>query len=92
LYHGNSFFRRKKKATTAHSDFDRGVTIAVAILWFGVIREGSKQPLVTVPEKKIEINLSVLENPILSELELFKEIAPFDKEAGRENPFLPYSQ
>jgi hypothetical protein len=86
------FFEERKRQQLLIPILIVVVTIAVAILWFGVIREGSKQPLVTVPEKKIEINLSVLENPILSELELFKEIAPFDKEAGRENPFLPYSQ
>lgn len=84
------FFEERKKQQLLIPILIVVVTIAIAIYYFGVVREGGKQPLVALPEKKIEINLNVLENRLLPELELFQEIVPLDKEPGRENPFLPY--
>ena len=45
---------------------------------------------VSLPEKKIQIDFSIFENPILKELQLFEKIeSPNPEEVGRENPFLP---
>lgn len=86
------FFEEKKRQQLLIPIFVVIITIAVAIFWFGVVKEGSRRPPVVVPERKIEINLEVLKKPILSTLELFQEIPELDQEPGRENPFLPYSQ
>ena len=61
------------------------------ILYLGYFR---KEKTITAPpqfpvvERKIEIDFSVLENPILKELQPFEKIAPPSiEEIGKENPF-----
>ena len=49
-----------------------------------------KPSLNVPPPKTIDINFETLKNPILKELQLFEEIAPFEDQIGRENPFAPY--
>lgn len=48
------------------------------------------EEVITKKPPLIEIDFSVLENPILKKLEIFEEIPPLEKEFGRENPFTPY--
>lgn len=61
---------------------------------FFVKSEETVSPMTTSPlidkSKRIEINFDVLKNPLLEELQPFEEIAPFEEEPGRANPFLPY--
>jgi len=66
--------------------------ITTIVIWQGFFRK-EKIPLpeeVLRPPKKAEINFEVLKNSLLKNLEPFQEIPPFEKEVGRENPFLPY--
>lgn len=64
------------------------------ILWQGFF----KKPPSVIEEpsaaalnfEKAEIDFTLLENPILKELQPFERIEPFEEKVGRENPFLPY--
>jgi hypothetical protein len=65
--------------------------ITILILYFGYFKK-KVSPLIEVfvPQKKIEIDFSIFENPILKELQPPEKIAPAGpEEIGRENPFLP---
>lgn len=71
--------------------------LILIILIFILIRQGyfAKVKITAPPEAipelpKIEINYEALKNPILKDLQLFDDIKPFEGEAGRENPFVPY--
>ena len=63
----------------------------VFTLWY---RSLSKEPSSShiLPQKppEIKINFNMLKSDILKELETFKKIVPFEDEAGRGNPFIPY--
>jgi hypothetical protein len=44
-----------------------------------------------VYNSEININLTIFDNPIFDELEVFEKIKPLEgSPAGRENPFIPY--
>lgn len=64
-----------------------------SILYFGYFKkEKSPQvfPEIIISEKKIEIDFSIFENPILKEFQPIEKIGPpIPEEIGRENPFLP---
>jgi hypothetical protein len=68
------------------------------VLWFGFLRkpranieEVAKRVLGPEVEfKKVEIDLTLLENPLLKEFQLFEKISPLEEKIGRENPFIPY--
>ena len=67
--------------------------LVVILIWQGyLIKIKIKAPLVLPPAPlpKIEINYEILESPILKDLQSFEEIKPFEGQAGRENPFIPY--
>jgi len=71
------------------------VIVLVAIFIFmrgSFFQEQLSQEVISFPEKKIEIDFSVLDNSLLNQLQPFEAIAPLGTEAkiGRENPFLPY--
>lgn len=68
------------------------IIILIGALWFGknYLVKPLPPPLPSPKEKKVEINLEILNSPILQELQPFEEISPFEGETGRENPFLPY--
>ena len=66
----------------------------VFVLWYGFFRKppsprGTVSPTAV---KVVEIDFAVLENPILEQLKPFEGVTPFDGEAGRENPFIPYQK
>jgi hypothetical protein len=62
-------------------------------LYFGYFKKEKippPPPQISFPEKKIQIDFSVFENPILKELQPIEKIEPpSPEEIGRENPFLP---
>jgi hypothetical protein len=64
----------------------------IFVLWQFYFKK-QKPPLVKkeIPVgKKIVIDFTVLENPLLKELQIFEEIKPFKETLGRKTPFLPY--
>jgi hypothetical protein len=62
-------------------------------LYFGYFKKEKMSPpppQISFPEKKIQIDFSAFENPILKELQPIEKIEPpGPEEIGRENPFLP---
>lgn len=62
------------------------------LIWQGYLKIKIKAPLgpPPAPLPKIEINYEILESPVLKDLQSFEEIKPFEGQAGRENPFVPY--
>lgn len=71
------------------------------VLWFGFFSpsQPSSQDYIAentiTIQNEIEIDFSVLENPLLKELQPFSEIQPLANSTstggkGRQNPFLPY--
>ena len=86
-------YKRIKRQKNLIIVFFLVLLITFSILYFGYFKkEKALQPSfpgVIVPEKKVEIDFSVFENPILKELQIFEKIeAPSPEEIGRENPFL----
>jgi hypothetical protein len=72
--------------------------VTILILYFGYFKKEKSvkvlpQEIITpereiVLEKKIEIDFSVFENPILKELQPIEKISsPNQEEIGKENPF-----
>ena len=65
--------------------------IIAVVIWYGFFIKSEQDSLiVVVPPREIKIDFRILENPFLQESQLFEEISPFEKETGRNNPFLPY--
>jgi len=87
-------YKRIKRQRNLIIVFFLVLLITFSILYFGYFRkEKTLQPPfpeVIVQEKKVEIDFSVFENPILKELQIFEKLEPPNpEEIGRENPFLP---
>ena len=70
------------------------VIIAIlVIVWQGFLKVGKAPVLPYVTQltpREINIDLTTLENPQITELQAFEEILPFEDEIGRTNPFIPY--
>ena len=70
------------------------VVVASAIVfWYGFNKKEitpAKNGQVFSTTPAIRINLDVLKNAELEKLEPFASIRPFEGQAGRENPFIPY--
>jgi len=85
------FQQRIKRQRTLIVVFFVILAITFSILYFGYFKKEEvfqPPPEALVLEKKVEIDFSVLENPILKELQLFEKIEPPPPEKiGRENPF-----
>lgn len=60
------------------------------VVWWGFFKEKTLPPVSEeVSTPKIEIDLSLFENPQFNSLQPFEKFTPPEKgEAGRENPFL----
>lgn len=66
------------------------ILLMVIIVWRGFfVIEKPPETLVQKYLKKIEIDFATLQNPLLEQLQLMEKIPPFEKEIGRENPFIP---
>ena len=87
------FIHKRKKQTYLI------IALAIIVLAIAAIFAQKLKPVSfssVIPEPvvsgypEIEINFEILEKSELKELVLFKKILPFEEEAGRENPFLPY--
>lgn len=84
------FSEKRKKQQYFILIFTAIVILTAAIIYFGILKStpsGSISP--TLPVRKVEIDFSIFDKEILSNLELFKEISPLEEASGRENPFLP---
>ena len=88
------FFEEKKKQQSLILVFTVVVLATAVVFWAGVLRKpgGLEAPAPLVSQKKVELDFKMLQSQIFSQLELFQEISPFEGMAGRENPFLPYSE
>lgn len=62
----------------------------VFLIWNYFLAKPQPPSFKPLPPPEIKINFEILKSPILDELQLFKEISPFEEEIGRENPFIPY--
>jgi len=74
--------------------------ITAVVIWYGFLREDNSAEVylgenVNLPQEEINIDFTVLTNPLLKSLEPYSEIQPLveggaNGSRGRENPFLPY--
>ena len=76
--------------------------ITVVVIWRGLFQKETSsagEGIILLPEKKVEIDFGVFDNPLLEKLQPFFQIEPLkervpgveeSEEIGRENPFLPY--
>jgi cell division protein YceG involved in septum cleavage len=91
------FIQEKKKQKYLMIVLVVMVLIIVLVLWQGknlqnfanIIPQPSTQDLNIEQYREITINFDVLKKEELKNLVPFEEIAPFEGETGRENPFLP---
>ena len=66
--------------------------LTLIVVWWGFFRGGTEKvvvaPVLTL--KKVAINFDTLKKAELQALSPFPEIAAFEGDMGRENPFIPY--
>jgi hypothetical protein len=84
------FFEQQKKQQILLMVFAVVFVLTLALLWFGVFQKPKPALGPTFPERKLEIDLGLLEEEKLKKLAPFVEIQPLEISPGRENPFLPY--
>jgi hypothetical protein len=88
-----SVYQRVKRQRNLMIVFFIVLIVTFSILYFGYFKKEKGpqvSPEIPIPEKKIQIDFSVFENPILKELQPIEKIeSPNPEEIGRENPFLP---
>ena len=88
-----SVYQRIKRQRNLIIVFFVVLAITFLNLYFGYFKKEKlppPSPQISFPEKKIQIDFSVFENPILKELQPIEKIGPpSPEEIGRENPFLP---
>jgi Na+/melibiose symporter-like transporter len=89
-----SFIQQKKKQKQLFLIVGIVLAITALVLWFGYFREPEESftppAEITSFVKDIKVDFEVLKNPFLKEFNIFEKIPPFEGEAGRKNPFLPY--
>jgi hypothetical protein len=71
------------------------LVITTFILWYGFFRQPEQITEIVKDSafkfrRTVEINFSLLENPLLTELKQFEGIKPLEQGIGRENPLIPY--
>ena len=84
-----TFFQQRKKQKYLIGAFIVMILAILVIVWQGFLLK-PKPPIKVLKPPEIKINFEVLKSPILESFQPFEEIPPFEEEAGRENPFLPY--
>jgi hypothetical protein len=86
-------YKEIKRQRTLIIVFFLVLAITFLNLYFGYFKKEKippPPPQISFPEKKIQIDFSVFENPIFKELQPIEKIEPpSPEEIGRENPFLP---
>lgn len=69
------------------------LVITGLVLWYGFFRQAGESEEIEIgaPEfaQPLQFDFSILERPLLKQLNDFEEIEPFEGEPGRENPFIP---
>jgi len=83
------FFQQRKKQRYLIGAFIVMVLAILVIIWQGFLLK-PKPPIEILKPPEIKINFEVLKSPILENFQPLEKISPFEEEAGRENPFLPY--
>lgn len=68
------------------------VAVTICIVLWQTLSKGGASPSYAPPvvSQKINIDWQILENPEIEALQPFDSIEPFEGEAGRDNPFIPY--
>ena len=68
------------------------VIAIICVFWFGYYKKPEKSAPSgpKVYYQKIKVDFSVLDNPLLKEMEIPEKIKPFEGKKGRENPFSPF--
>lgn len=90
------FIQKRKKQKNLTLILVALIIITGLVVWWGFFRSSETAP--PSPEieiiERIEIDFSVLEEPIVKDLESFEEIGSFEWATsdipGRENPFVPF--
>lgn len=93
------FAQQKKRQNILIIILITSLIVTGFVLYFGFFKE-RKTPTelyyeenTQAAQEEIKIDFSVLENPLLKDLQPFSEIQPYNTSTGaigRENPFLPY--
>ncbi|MDD2732110.1 MAG: hypothetical protein PHI53_02855 [Candidatus Pacebacteria bacterium] len=86
-----TFIKEKNKQKYMLIIFFIVLLITGIVIWYGFFRE-EKVPVLppSISVRDIKIDFDFLENPDFKNLEPFEGILPYDKEFGRENPFISY--
>lgn len=86
-----TFLEQKKRQRYLLLIFALITVATLVLLWQGfLLKPKPLPPPAVLKPPEIKINFEILKNPILKELQPFKEIEPSKEKIGRENPFLPY--
>ena len=90
-----TFIEERKKQRRLLYILFTSLIITAIVLWWGFWRKPA--PVIEQVKtgnleflKPVEIDMTLLENPILRALEPFEGLSPFEGGRGRENPFIPY--
>lgn len=91
-----TFSEKRKTQRNLIFVFGAIILITAFVMWKGLFNKSPQTPTQAVAPtiKKIEIAWEVLKNPIFEKLIPIEHIKPLDTKeikAGRDNPFLPYS-
>lgn len=86
-----NFLQAKKKQRYLILILALIILAIVLIVWQSFFTGGQSKPSTQVlTPGAIEINWDTLKDAQIDELQLFEEVAPFEGEVGRTNPFIPY--
>ncbi|MFH1656683.1 MAG: hypothetical protein ABH956_02845 [Candidatus Nealsonbacteria bacterium] len=85
------FVQKRKKQKYLIIVFGIVFLITAVVLWYGFLK---KEEITTTnfltPLREVKVDFDFLDSIIFSKLNEFDKISPFDEEAGRKNPFMPY--
>ncbi|MDP2735194.1 MAG: hypothetical protein Q8P12_03230 [bacterium] len=65
------------------------VLITAGILWWGFFVTGGVPEGPPPPARRVEVDISILSNPLLQELANPREPVTIPSDLGRDNPLLP---
>ena len=89
-----TFVEEKKRQKKLLFIFGALLVITAGVLAIGFLRKMSPinidNQAITSAFRKADIDFTILDNPVLKDLEPFEGIKSFEGKIGRDNPFLPY--
>jgi len=87
-----TFLQTKKRQKNLILVLALTIFAIVLLVWFSFLGDETPPPSFTSAPAYLEIKIDwgILEDSQLETLQMFEEVLPFEDEAGRENPFVPY--